>query len=194
VARCGTSFDVQQLSGQKDAVVTAMREHLVGGWPEIRYQPGATRGFVKERQEERMAVSNYSRSISNLFVDAGNQLTILVRKEGQLARAEMSEKISDLAVGLGLLVGGSVLLIPAFVILLQAAVAALVDARVAIVWATLIVGGATLTIGLVLLAIGVWRLKAARPIPTKTLEQLQHDAEVAKSQLRNDHGTSERTP
>ena len=88
-----------------------------------------------------MSLSTYSRSIPDLFADAANQFSLLVRKEGQLARAEMSEKITELAVGLGLLVGGSVLLIPAFVILLQAAVAALVDAKIAMVWATLIVGG-----------------------------------------------------
>jgi len=85
-----------------------------------------------------------------------------------------------------------VLLIPALVILLQAAVAAFVDAKIAMVWATLIVGGAALVLGLLLLAVGIWRLKAARPVPSKTIEQLQHDAEVAKLQLRNGHGTSER--
>jgi len=53
-----------------------------------------------------MAVSNYARSIPDIFVDAVNQFTSLVRKETQLARTEMSEKLTELAVGLGLLVGG----------------------------------------------------------------------------------------
>jgi hypothetical protein len=104
----------------------------------------------------------------------------------------MSEKVTDLAIGIGLLVGGAVLLIPALVILLQAAVTALADAGVAMVWATLMVGGAALVVGVLLLAIGALRLKAARPMPSKTIEQLQHDAELAKHQLRNGHGTRER--
>jgi Putative Actinobacterial Holin-X, holin superfamily III len=134
----------------------------------------------------------YSRSIPDIFADAANQFGILVRKEAQLVRTEMSEKITDLAIGLGLLVGGSVLLIPAFVILLQAAVAGLVDANIPVVWATLIVGGASLVVGLLLLVIGIVRLKAARPVPAKTIEQLRHDAEMAKQQLRNDYDTPER--
>jgi hypothetical protein len=42
----------------------------------------------------------------------------------------MSEKITQVAVGLGLIVGGAVLLIPAIVILLQAAVSALIKSHV----------------------------------------------------------------
>jgi hypothetical protein len=121
-----------------------------------------------------------------------NNFTLLVRKETQLARSEMSEKIGDLALGIGLLVGGAVLLIPALVVLLQSAVTALVDAKIPLVWSALIVGGATLLIGLVLLAIGVSRLKAARPVPTRTIAQLEQDAEIAKHQVRHDYGTTER--
>ena len=137
-------------------------------------------------------IASNKRSIPDLFTDVVKQSTILVRKEAQLARAEMSDKITDLGLGIGLLVGGSVLLIPALVILLQAAVTALVNAKIAMVWASLIVGGAALAIGVVLLALGALRLKAAQPIPSKTIEQLQHDTEMARYQLRDGHGTTER--
>jgi len=40
-----------------------------------------------------------------------NNFTLLVRKEAQLARVEISEKLGNLALDLGLLVGGAVLLI-----------------------------------------------------------------------------------
>src|SRR5205085_158057 len=118
--------------------------------------------------------------------DVVHQFSTLVRKEAQLASAEVSEKITDLALGLGLLVGGAVLLIPALVIVLQAAVAALIAAGIATVWATLIVGGTALAIGVALVAVGISRLKATQPIPTRTIEQFQQDAEVAKSQLGDD--------
>ena len=52
-----------------------------------------------------MTVGNYPRSISDILSDVVNQFSTLVRKEVQLARAEMSEKITDLTLGLGLLVG-----------------------------------------------------------------------------------------
>jgi Putative Actinobacterial Holin-X, holin superfamily III len=139
-----------------------------------------------------MAVVNFNRSIPQLLTDTIDNFTLLVRKETQLARVEMSEKIFDLAIGIGLLVGGSVLLIPALVILLQAAVAGLVAAGIGSAWSSLIVGGIALLIGLVLLWLGIARLKAARPVPTKTIEQLQRDVEVAKAQMRNDNDATER--
>lgn len=139
-----------------------------------------------------MALAKTTRSIPELFGDVVNDFTILVRKETQLARVEMSEKLSDLGLGIGLLVGGSVLLIPALVILLQAAVAGLVAAGIASAWAALIIGGAVLLIGFILLGLGITRLKGARPVPTRTIGQLERDAELAKSQVRNDHDTTKR--
>ena len=102
-----------------------------------------------------MTIAKTTRSIPEIFGDVVNDFTILVRKETQLARVEMSEKLSDVGLGIGLLVGGSVLLIPALVILLQAAVAGLVAAGIASAWAALIVGGAVLLIGFILLGLGV---------------------------------------
>ena len=66
--------------------------------------------------------SVYGRSLPDVFTDLIAQLTTLLRKEGQLARAEISENIGAAANGLGFVVGGAVLLIPALVILLQTAV------------------------------------------------------------------------
>ena len=139
-----------------------------------------------------MAVVKTTRSIPELIGDVVNDFTVLVRKETELARVEMSEKIGDLGIGIGLLVGGSVLLIPALVILLQAAVAGLVAAGIASAWSALIVGGVVVLIGFILLAFGISRLKSARPVPTRTIGQLERDAEMAKSQVRNDNDPSKR--
>jgi hypothetical protein len=139
-----------------------------------------------------MAIATSNRTIPELLAGVANDFTSLIRKETQLARVEMSEKIGDFAVGIGLLVGGSVLLIPALVILFDAAVAGLVVAGIASAWAALIIGGIVLLIGFVLLWLGINRLKAARPIPTRTIGQLERDAEVAKSQMRNDNAPPER--
>jgi hypothetical protein len=128
-----------------------------------------------------------SRSLPDIFADILGQATTLLRKEGQLARAEMAEKISQAAVGLGLIVFGAVLLIPALVILLDAAVAALVRNGILEHWSALIVGGSALTLGLILALVGASRLKARRLMPSRTIEQLQQDAAVAKQQMRNDN-------
>jgi hypothetical protein len=134
-----------------------------------------------------MATANYNRSIPDIFADLINQLTTLLRKEGQLARAEVSEKISQAGAGLAFIVVGAVLLTPALVVLFDAAVAALVAADIAAHWAALIVGGTALVIGLILLTLGLSRLKAERFVPNKTLHQLQEDARMAKQQVRQDH-------
>src|ERR1051325_48728 len=157
-----------------------------------RWGRAAERGGSEKPLGGAMAVVNLNRSIPELLTDVVNNFTILVRKETQLARVEMSEKIGELALGIGLLVGGSVLLIPALVILLQSAVAGVEAAGIGSAWSALIVGGGTLLIGLLLLVLGISRLKAARPVPTRTIEQLQRDAEVAKSQVRNEDDTSKR--
>jgi Putative Actinobacterial Holin-X, holin superfamily III len=131
-----------------------------------------------------MALADNTRSIPELFTSVVSQLADLVRTEGQLARAEISEKMTLAASGLGLIVGGAILLMPALVVLLEAAVAALVDNGIAPYWAALIVGGAGLLLGLILLLIGVSRLRAGRLVPDKTIQQLQRDAATARSQVR----------
>jgi hypothetical protein len=134
-----------------------------------------------------MATPN-QRSMPEIIGDLFAQLTILLRKEAQLARAEVSENMTGLAGGLGVMVAGAVLLIPALVILLQAAVAALTDSGgLAPYWSALIVGGIVLIVGLILLSVGIGRLKAGSIVPSRTVHQLQRDAEVAREKAREDN-------
>lgn len=128
------------------------------------------------------------RSLPEIFSDLIAQFTRLLQKEGQLARAEVSENIGKAATGLGFVIGGAVLLIPALVVLLDAAVAAITErGHLAPYWSALIVGGGVLIIGLLLLAFGASRLRPANMIPTRTMQQLQRDASVAKSQFEESH-------
>jgi Putative Actinobacterial Holin-X, holin superfamily III len=129
-----------------------------------------------------------NRSIPEIFTDVLTQLTNLASKEGQLARTEISEKVTQVAVGLGLIVGGAVLLIPALVVLLQAGVSALITSNVLVEpWSSLAVGGTALLLGLVLAGTGMNRLKADTLVPNKTIHQIQRDVSVAKRQARESH-------
>ncbi len=128
------------------------------------------------------------RSVPEIISDLFSQLTVLLRKEAELARAEVSENMVSIGRGLGLIVGGAVLLIPALVILLQAGVAALAERYgMASYWSALLVGGVALIIGIILLLVGVSRLKVENIMPSKTVHQLQRDASVAKDQVSQDH-------
>jgi hypothetical protein len=134
-----------------------------------------------------MALASNRRTFPELLTSVATQLADLMRTEGQLARAEMSEKMTLTATGLGLIVGGAILLMPALVVLLEAAVAALVESGLAPYWSALVIGGACFVLGLILLLIGVRWLRAGRLIPDKTIHQLQRAAAAARSQVRIDH-------
>lgn len=134
-----------------------------------------------------MAFANHNRSIADVLRDVIAQVTSLMHKEAQLARVELSENVSRAALGLGLIVGGAVLLIPALVILLQAAVAALEQNGMHPAAAAAIVGGCVLVLGFILVAIGISQLRMTKLIPDKTIQQLQHDAAVARQQMRQDY-------
>jgi Putative Actinobacterial Holin-X, holin superfamily III len=116
-----------------------------------------------------------------------------MRTEAQLARTEMSEKISEIGAGFGLVIAGTVILIPALVMLLQGAVIALRRYGFEEIWASLIVGGAGTVLGLVLSAIGVSRLNTSRLVPNKTVEQIHRDASMAKNQVEMDYGPERTT-
>jgi len=134
-----------------------------------------------------MSGTHATRSIPEVFSDLVGQLTTLLRKEAELARTEVSEKISKIALGIALAMVGGVLVIPALVVLLGAIVSALTSSGMAIYLAALIVGGSTLVIGIVLMITGMERLKAESLVPEKTLHQLQRDVAVAKNEMSDSH-------
>jgi hypothetical protein len=135
-----------------------------------------------------MSATHANRSIPEVFSDLVGQLTTLFRKEAELARTEVSEKVSKIAVGFGLAMVGGVLVIPALVVLLGAIVSALISNGLPVFLASVLVGGSTLVIGIFLMISGIGRLKAESLVPEKTLHQLQRDVEVAKNEMSDDHG------
>jgi hypothetical protein len=134
-----------------------------------------------------MRSSSANQSVPSIVTDLLSQFTLLLRKEGELARTEMSEKMTQVAVGIGLLLGGAVLMMPALVVVLLAVVAALDDAGMESSTAAFVVGGAVLLLGLIFVLIGMSRLKARKLVPRKTIHQLQEDVSVAKRQVRSNH-------
>src|SRR5262245_52444097 len=66
-----------------------------------------------------MSMASSGRSVSELFADVVDQSTTLFRKEIQLARTEISEKISEAISGLGIVIAGAVLMIAALGVFLM---------------------------------------------------------------------------
>ena len=132
-----------------------------------------------------MAYIETNRPISAIFIDLVNQFTALVRKESQLARAEISEKVDQAVRGVAFIVAGAVLLIPALVVLLGAAVFAMIDAGIDAQWAALAVGAVALVIGIVLAWVGARAFKTERLIPNRTIAHVQRSVSLARHQLRS---------
>lgn len=124
------------------------------------------------------------RSLKDLLADLSNSITTLFRREIQLARAETSEKVTQVAVAIGSIAGGAILALAALIVLLQALVLALAAAGVPASWASLIVGVVVAIVAYVLIHKGTSDLKAGNLAPNRTVDSLKRDAQVAKEQVQ----------
>ena len=77
-----------------------------------------------------MNSNSNGRTVADIVRDLLAESSALLRKETQLARAEMSEKVDQAVRGVAFIVAGAVLLMPALVVLLGAAVFAMIDAGI----------------------------------------------------------------
>ncbi|MYZ47955.1 phage holin family protein [Propylenella binzhouense] len=123
------------------------------------------------------------RSVPQLLGELARDLTTLFRKEGQLVRAELADKIAQLEIGAGSLAAGAVCLLAALLVLLQALVIALSNVMPP-GWASLVVGVVVAIVGVVLLKVGANQMKAANLAPERTTHQLNKDAELVREQVR----------
>jgi len=128
--------------------------------------------------------SPVNRSIPELFSDAVGQLAKLVGNEFELARAELSEKASQVGRASAMIGIGAILLMPALVVLLFAVSAALIRGGFTEPMAYLLTGGIASVISLGLIAIGISRLSGDALKPSVTLDQVQRDKLAAKEIVR----------
>ena len=124
------------------------------------------------------------RSIPELLSDVLAQLAKLIGNEFDLAKAELSDKASQVGRGATMIGIGAVFTIPALTILLLAAAAGLMHVGYSDPVAYLLTGGAAILISAILVGAGIARLSADKLKPSVTLEQLQRDKVAAKEMLR----------
>ena len=128
--------------------------------------------------------SQSSRSIPELFSDAVGQLAKLISNEFELARTELSEKVSQAGRAAGMIGAGAVILIPALVLLLFAFAAALIRSGLSEPVAYLIVGMGAALLSAGLIAVGMSRLSGGALKPKVTLDQIQRDKVAAKEMVQ----------
>jgi xanthine/uracil permease len=133
------------------------------------------------------SVPQQDRSLISLFGDLWRETQTLVHQEAQLAKAEISEKVSQVTTGAGEIAAGGAILFAGFIVLLFSAVGALelmIDSEHSIWLAPLIVGVVVMVIGYIVLSRGRKQISADSLTPERTLESLNRDAQLAKEHAR----------
>lgn len=130
---------------------------------------------MQPRREER--------SIGELFADLASETSNLVRQEMQLAKTELTQKVSSAGKDAGLIGAGGALAYAGLLALLAAAVIGL--GQLIPMWlSALIVGLVVLGVGYVLIQRGLSGLKRIDPTPRETIQTIKEDVEMVKEQTR----------
>lgn len=132
-----------------------------------------------------------TRSMPELVQKLISDATDLFRKEGELIRAELNDKVNQLQAGVGKLAAGAITLLVALIVLADALVIAVAELLGTVDasqnntgWASLIVGGAFALVGAALIRSGAGDLKPQNLKPDRTADQVRRDTDLAKEQMR----------
>jgi hypothetical protein len=134
-----------------------------------------------------MNQSHDNRSLSTLVSDLTQQSSDLIRKEAELAKAEMSEKLSEAQSALiALAIGGALLIVGMFYILnaVVYGIAEVLPPDLSPWLAALIVGGTISVIGYLLVQKSKSKLQPKNLKPEQTMDSLQHDKIMLKEKAQ----------
>lgn len=120
------------------------------------------------------------KSTGALLSDALTHVSSLMRKEIDLARAELNQSITRAATAAGMIVGAVVVVLVALNVLSAAIVAGLERAGIPAGWGALIVGVTYLVIAFIMLRVGMNQLKAITLAPNRIADHVRKDAAAVK--------------
>jgi hypothetical protein len=131
-----------------------------------------------------MSTPHDARSTIGLFTDALSQIALLFQTEMRLVRAELSEKLSQIAGHAAMIGAGFVLLLAALIFLLQSVVSWLEVAGLPDEWGYLLVGLAVGVAGAVFLSKGVNSIKETSVVPDRAVNQVRADIATVKEHIQ----------
>ncbi len=130
-----------------------------------------------------MQQRNEEPSLGELFASLARDTSTLVRQEVELAKTEMTQKVTGLGRDAGMIGAGAAIAYAGLLVLLAAVVLAL--GEVIPLWVS------ALIVGLVVVAIGYFLIQRGRSdlsrrdlTPHQTIETLKEDTEWAKDQIK----------
>ncbi|HUQ24814.1 MAG TPA: phage holin family protein [Burkholderiales bacterium] len=127
-----------------------------------------------------------NKSLIALFSDLWRETSTLVHKEAELAKAELSEKVSQATTGIAELAIGGLVVFAGFIILLIALSNGLghfLPEEQADWLAPLIVGAVVMIFGFIALMRGKNNVKPESLTPQRTIESVRRDAQLAKEHV-----------
>ena len=134
-------------------------------------------GMPELRQQER--------SIGELFGQLSQDMTLLVRQEVQLARTEMTEKLSRLTTNLISVGAGGFVAYLGGLALMAALILAIRDlANISLAWSALIVGAILAIVGYVMMQKGLKELKTTELAPRRSVENIKDDVQSIKEDVQ----------
>jgi len=140
----------------------------------------------KVESEAAMAeLRQQERSIGELFGQLSQDMTLLVRQEVQLARTEMTEKLSRFTTNLISVGAGGFVAYLGGLALMAALILAIRDlANISLAWSALIVGAILAIVGYVMLQRGMKELKGVELAPRRTVENIKDDVQSIKEDVQ----------
>ena len=124
-----------------------------------------------------MADKAPERSLGDLFGELSRETGLLVRKEVELAKTEMTAKARKAAADIGVAAAGGALIHAGLLVLLATIIIGLSRLGVEPWLSALIVGLLTIGIGYVLVTRGLAGMRQTNIAPTQTIETLKENAQ-----------------
>jgi len=131
------------------------------------------------------AVNPNARSTASLANDVLNDVTLLMKSEGELARAEVNSSITQALAGIASLLVAVGIIIAGLTVVIVAIGTGLATWLTLALWlGLLIAGGIALAIGVVMVISAKAALKPENLAPTRTAENLKKDARVVRESMK----------
>jgi uncharacterized protein YacL len=131
-----------------------------------------------------MAIQNDLKAIGALAADSIEQLAKLIQNEAELAKTEISVKVSGALRGVAFLAAATLFITPAMVLLLLALAQWLVTQGLSPAAGYALAAIVGLVAGLILALIGLQRLKPENLTPDITMKEIRRDIAAAEEITR----------
>ena len=126
------------------------------------------------------------RSLLTLLVDLQRETTLLIQQEFALARAEMGERMVQLAMGVGFVAASTIVCFVGLLIVLMGLSELIAEfmPEVLRLWlGYLLVGGIALAAGIFLLVRGIKNIKSSGKLLNRTADSVSRDVRMVKERV-----------